>query len=173
MPTQKRYATTKVVVPAQSEWAVSITLDTDASDRAIATTKAVAKWPVPTCVRDVRAWLGLTGYYRRFVKGYAKISAPLTAFLAKGCKFVCSEEAQQSFVKLKEALTSPPILAMPAEEGLFTLDTDASDRWNSESGPRRGRERHCIWQQNPVQNSDELLCHEARASRDRPFLKIF
>lgn len=91
-------------------------------------TRPVAEWPTPTCVRDVRAWLGLTGYYRRFVKDYARISAPLTALLQKNRKFAWTEAAQRAFVELKEALTSPPILAMPAEEGLFTLDTDASDR---------------------------------------------
>jgi len=90
-------------------------------------TKAVAEWPVPTCVRDVRAWLGLTGYYRRYVKNYACVAAPLTSALQQGVKFEWTEEMQRSFDELKAALTSPPVLAMPTPDGVFTLDTDASD----------------------------------------------
>ena len=90
-------------------------------------TKAVAEWPVPTCVRDVRAWLGSTGYYRRYVKHYASVAAPLTSALQQGVKFEWTEEMQRSFDELKAALTSPPVLAMPTPDGVFTLDTDASD----------------------------------------------
>jgi hypothetical protein len=46
-------------------------------------TRAVAEWPEPSCVRDVRAWLGLTGYYRRYVKDYARVAAPLIAVLGQ------------------------------------------------------------------------------------------
>ena len=91
-------------------------------------TKAVAEWPEPSCIRDVRAWLGLTGYYRRFVKDYAQIAAPLTEMLKHGEKFCWTEEAQETFDSLKAALISPSILAMPTVGDLFTLDIDASDR---------------------------------------------
>jgi hypothetical protein len=88
---------------------------------------AVKGWPAPTCVRDVRGWLGLTGYYRRFVQNYAKIVTPLTALLSPKVRWVWTEVEQNAFETLKAALTNPPILAMPAAEGLFTLDTDASN----------------------------------------------
>jgi len=90
-------------------------------------TKMVAEWPEPTSVKDVRAWLGLTGYYRRYVKDYARIAAPLTSVLKHGIKFEWTDEMQKSFDELKTALTSPPILAMPTLDDVFTLDTDASD----------------------------------------------
>jgi len=90
-------------------------------------TRAVAEWPEPTCVRDVRAWLGLTGYYRRYVKNYASVAAPLTSALQHGVRFEWTVDMQNSFDELKTALTSSPILAMPTADGMFTLDTDASD----------------------------------------------
>jgi hypothetical protein len=87
----------------------------------------VAEWPEPTSVKDVRAWLGLTGYYRRYVKDYARVAAPLTSVLKHGIKFEWTDEMQRSFDELKTALTTPPILAMPTVGDVFTLDTDASD----------------------------------------------
>ena len=89
-------------------------------------TRAIAEWEKPTSMSDVRAFLGLASYYRRFVKDFSKIAAPLNALLQKDRKFSWTDEAQQSFYRLKEELMSPPILAMPDEEGQFTLDTDAS-----------------------------------------------
>src|SRR5208282_1278005 len=89
--------------------------------------KAVVEWPEPACVKDIRAWLGLIGYYRRYVKDYAKIAAPLTAALQHGVKFEWTLEMQESCDELKAALTSPPNLAMPTPDAIFTLDTDASD----------------------------------------------
>ena len=89
--------------------------------------QAVVEWPVPTSVTEVRSFIGLASYYRRFVRDFSKIAAPLNSLMQKDKKFTWTEEAQQSFEKLKSALTSPPVLAMPMDEGLFTLDTDASN----------------------------------------------
>jgi len=90
-------------------------------------TKAVAEWPVPTSLKEVRSFIGLASYYRRFVKGFAALAAPLHALSKKGQSFAWTADAQSSFDALKEALTSPPILAMPNDSGEFILDTDASD----------------------------------------------
>ena len=102
------------------------------SDKGIATdpekTRLVSKWPVPASIKEVRSFLGLTGYYRRFVKNYATIAAPLHFLTKKDQPFVWTEETQKAFEALKEALTSPPILAMPNDTGEFVLDTDACDR---------------------------------------------
>jgi len=90
-------------------------------------TKAVAEWPEPTSVKEVRSFLGLAGYYRRFVKNFAKIAAPLHALTKKNQSFVWTEETQTAFETLRNALTSSPILAMPNDSDMFILDSDACD----------------------------------------------
>jgi len=90
--------------------------------------KIVTDWPVPNSVKEVRSFLALAGYYRRFVKGYANIAAPLHALTKKNQSFVWNEKTQKAFESLKEALTTPPILAMSEDNGEFVLDTDASDQ---------------------------------------------
>ena len=91
-------------------------------------TKIVTDWPVPSSVKEVRSFLGLAGYYRRFVKGYANIAAPLHALTKKDQPFVWTEKTQMAFESLKRALTTPPVLAMPDDNEEFILDTDASDQ---------------------------------------------
>ena len=90
--------------------------------------RAVVEWPTPTSVSDTRSFLGLASYYRRFVRNFAEVAAPLHALTKKDAKFVWTEEAQRAFEALQAALISPPILAMPTDEGEFVVDTDASDR---------------------------------------------
>ena len=89
-------------------------------------TEAIDKWPNPRSVRDVRSFLGLCSYYRRFVKGFADIAKPLYVLTQQDVVFVWSDECQEAFQNLKAALTSPPILAYPSESDAFILDTDAS-----------------------------------------------
>jgi len=90
--------------------------------------ETVIQWPVPTSVKEVKSFLGLTSYYRRFVKDYASIATPLHALTKKNRVFDWNEECQRAFEKLREALTSSPILSMPDDSGQFVLDTDASDK---------------------------------------------
>ena len=89
--------------------------------------RLVVEWPVPRQLRDLRGFLGLTSYYRRFVKHYADIAAPLNALTKKGRTFIWTSECQTAFERLKEALSTPPVLAMPDNDSPFILDTDASD----------------------------------------------
>jgi len=89
--------------------------------------EVVQEWTVPRSVRGVRSFLGLASYYRCFVPGFASIAAPLHSTLGKGKTFVWDPEAQKSFDRLKLALPSSPVLAMPKDDGEFALDTDASD----------------------------------------------
>ena len=88
--------------------------------------EAVEKFKQPTDVKSLRSFLGLSGFYRRFIKDYAKIAAPLTDLLKKDSKYSWEEEQQKAFQKLKSALTSAPILVLPDFTKPFTLVTDAS-----------------------------------------------
>ena len=88
--------------------------------------QAVVEWPTPHSVKAVRAFLGLTGYYRKFIREYASIAVPLTDLTKKGVKFAWNGDAQGAFEYLQQQLVSAPILGYPNKEGGFILDTDAS-----------------------------------------------
>jgi len=89
--------------------------------------EAIRDWPVPHCLRDVRAFFGLASYYRRFVKGFATIAERLTRLTRKMARFEWTEEAQQAFEALKKALVEATSLAFPLTQEPCILDTDASD----------------------------------------------
>ncbi|KAI4899348.1 hypothetical protein NFI96_008696 [Prochilodus magdalenae] len=89
--------------------------------------KAVTSFPVPTDVRQVRQFLGLTSYYRRFKNGYAQQAEPLFALTRQDSLFLWDESCQQAMDFLKERLTSAPILCFPDFERTFDLHTDACD----------------------------------------------
>ncbi|KAL0345764.1 UNVERIFIED_CONTAM: Transposon Tf2-12 polyprotein [Sesamum radiatum] len=76
--------------------------------------KAIMEWRVPKNATEVRSFLGLAGYYRRFVEGFSIIVGPLTKLLMKGVAFQWTEQCQQSFDELKGRLTSTPILVLPS-----------------------------------------------------------
>jgi hypothetical protein len=87
--------------------------------------EAVNNWPTPKNLKQLRGFLGLTGYYRRFIKSYAKIAAPLTDLLRKDA-FCWNSTTQQAFEDLQRAVTSAPVLALPNFQNTFVLETDAS-----------------------------------------------
>ncbi|WMV50417.1 hypothetical protein MTR67_043802, partial [Solanum verrucosum] len=88
--------------------------------------QAVVEWRPPKSQTEVRSFLGLAGYYRRFVKGFSIIASPLTKLLHKEVKFIWDDKCQESFETLKSLLTQAPILTLPIEGKEYVEYIDAS-----------------------------------------------
>ena len=88
--------------------------------------EAVSKWAQPTSVFEIRSFLGLAGYYRRFVQDFARLAAPMTLLTRKGVKFEWTEAQDRAFAELKTRLTTAPVLVVP-ERGIgYEVYCDAS-----------------------------------------------
>src|SRR5438105_2641843 len=87
---------------------------------------AITSWPTPTTVTQVRSFLGLAGFYRRFVRDFSTIATPLHELTKKGVPFQCGQMQQQAFDALKSTLTQAPLLQLPDFEKTFELECDAS-----------------------------------------------
>jgi hypothetical protein len=88
--------------------------------------KDVLDWVVPQTVNEVRSFLCLAGYYRRFIENFSKIAKPLTSLLEKGVHFSWTDERQKAFEELKKRLTTAPVLTLPDQSKRFTVYCDAS-----------------------------------------------
>lgn len=88
--------------------------------------RAVMDWQRPTNVSEIRSFLGLAGYYRRFIEGFAKIARPMMALLQKDKKFEWTEACEESFQELKKRLTTAPVLVLPDIHWDFVVYCDAS-----------------------------------------------
>jgi hypothetical protein len=101
------------------------------SERGVATCLAkvttVANWPTPKSVKELRSFLGLAGYYRKFIKYFGVICRPLTDLLRKNYVFVWTSDHELAFQTIKTALVQAPVLAMPNFDKPFYVETDASD----------------------------------------------
>ena len=87
----------------------------------------IRNWPTPTNLKELRGILGVTGYYRKFIRDYAIISQPLTALPKKGALFIWTPATESAFQVLKQALITAPVLALPDYTEPFVIDTDACD----------------------------------------------
>ncbi|GAU31786.1 hypothetical protein TSUD_22320 [Trifolium subterraneum] len=90
--------------------------------------EAVLNWERPRTVTEVRSFLGLAGYYRRFILGFSEIALPLTRLTRKGVPFEWDADCEWSFVNLKEKLTSAPVLVIPDPNRKFVVYCDASNK---------------------------------------------
>jgi hypothetical protein len=87
--------------------------------------EAVSSWPAPHSARGLRGFLGLAGYYRKFIRDFGVIATPLTRLLRRDA-FAWDDDTQAAFQQLKTALTTGPVLQMPNFEKTFVVDCDAS-----------------------------------------------
>ena len=87
--------------------------------------QAIQQWPIPSNLKELRGFLGLAGYYRRFIQGFGKLAKPLTDLLKKN-SFVWTGQATAAFSALKVAMSSPLVLALPDFSQTFEVETNAS-----------------------------------------------
>ncbi|KAK1619388.1 hypothetical protein QYE76_024905 [Lolium multiflorum] len=88
--------------------------------------QSVLEWKSPKNAKEIRGFLGMAGYYRRFIEGFSKIAGPMTKLLKKNTPFVWTDECETSFQTLKEKLTTAPVLAVPEPGKDYTVYCDAS-----------------------------------------------
>ena len=89
--------------------------------------KAIVEWPKPQTVHDVRSFLGLASYYRKFIHGFSQIAGPLTELTKSKVKWRWEKEQEESFLAMKIALATAPVLRLPNFDYQFIVTTDASD----------------------------------------------
>ncbi|KAK3086715.1 hypothetical protein FSP39_022396 [Pinctada imbricata] len=122
--------------------------------------KAIADWPVPRNVTEVRSFLGLCSYYRRFVPDFASIASPLHKLTNRNIEFQWTDTCQRSFDGLRHALMSAPILVNPDFSRSFILDTDASDLSIGAvlSQNINGEEKVCAYASRSLSKTERKYC---------------
>ncbi|XP_042472257.1 uncharacterized protein LOC122054906 [Zingiber officinale] len=92
----------------------------------LAKVEAIRNWDTPKNASEIRSFLGLAGYYRRFIQNFSRVALPLTSLTKKGVRYEWTDQCKKSFEELKEILTTLPVLAISDGSGRFVVYTDAS-----------------------------------------------
>jgi len=87
---------------------------------------AIRTYPRPTCLREIQRFLGLVGFYRKFIRNFCVLAVPLSRLTRRGVPFVWEKEQQEAFETLRDCLTQSPILALPDNDRKLVVETDAS-----------------------------------------------
>ena len=116
--------------------------------------KEIKECPVPKGITDVRSFMGIIGYYRRFIEGFSRIANPITSLQKKGKKSEWSQKCEDSFKKLKTLLTTAPILRVADPNKDFIVCTEAC---NDGLGGVLTQEGHAI-----AYESRKLKIHEKK-----------
>ena len=103
---------------------------------------SVTKWLAPTSVGEIRSFLGLAGYYRRFIEIFSRIAKPMTELLKKDTKFKWTEECEASFQELKRRLVTAPVLILPDQRKDYQVYCDTSRRGLGDVIMQEGRVFH-------------------------------
>uniref|UniRef100_A0A3Q7GPT9 Reverse transcriptase/retrotransposon-derived protein RNase H-like domain-containing protein n=1 Tax=Solanum lycopersicum TaxID=4081 RepID=A0A3Q7GPT9_SOLLC len=129
---------------------------------------AIVDWQAPRHVKDLRSFLGLANYYRKFIACYSKKAASLTDLLKKDAKWVWSKQCEEAFQNLKNAIASEPILKLPDFELPFEVHTDASDKaiggeryGNLSKSPDMTNLMFHLQVNNNTNNNDETVDHQS------------
>lgn len=85
----------------------------------------ILNWKAPTNARGIKSFIGMAGYYRRFIEGFSKIAKPMTALLGNKVEFKWTQKCQEAFETLKEKLTTAPVLVLPDVHKPFSVYCDA------------------------------------------------
>lgn len=121
---------------------------------------AVRNWPVPQNKKQIRSFLGFCSYYRKFIKGFSSIAKPLYNLTKNASRFEWTTQCQETFNSLKQVLTSSSVLSFPKENGMFILDTDASNLGIGAvlSQEQNGIEKVIAYYSRTLNNSEKNYC---------------
>ena len=120
--------------------------------------QAVKQWPEPYNLSEVRSFLGLCGYYRRFIPGFSERAKLLTRLTEKGIAMIWSEKCQQASLDLKDRLCKAPVLAIPDFTHAFILGTDTSNLKKVAVLSRMVTTKECLYDTRTLTKAERQYC---------------